>query len=134
MSGQIRLQAPIYYQGANLPPNKASYDDEKGQFVMEVGDHIAYRYEIVKILGKGSFSTVVKVFDHKRRNHLAIKVVRNDPNITKHSHKEIDILLALKVCKIYIPTLCALFFASLRVKETVSSFLRTFSSKTTSAW
>lgn len=28
---------------------------------MEVGDHIAYRYEIVKILGKGSFSTVPPV-------------------------------------------------------------------------
>ena len=35
-----------------------SYDDDKGQFVMTIGDHIAWRYEIVKQLGKGSFSTV----------------------------------------------------------------------------
>ena len=87
----------LFYQGENMPRNsRGSYDDEKGQFIMEIGDHIAYRYEIIKVMGKGSFSTVVKVFDHKRKNHLAIKVIRNDANIVKHSHKEIDILSKLQ--------------------------------------
>ena len=34
---------------------------------MILNDHIAYRYEIKEILGKGTFGTVLKVFDHKLR-------------------------------------------------------------------
>jgi hypothetical protein len=55
------VRAEIYLSLFSFHFIAASYDDEKGQFVMEVGDHIAYRYEIVKILGKGSFSTVPPV-------------------------------------------------------------------------
>jgi hypothetical protein len=30
-----------------------------------MNEHLAYRYEIVKKLGKGSFGIVLRVFDHK---------------------------------------------------------------------
>jgi serine/threonine protein kinase len=30
----------------------------------QIGDSIAYRYEIISILGKGAFGEVVKVKDH----------------------------------------------------------------------
>lgn len=36
--------------GANF-----GFDDERGDYSLIPGDHIAFRYEIIKVLGKGSF-------------------------------------------------------------------------------
>jgi hypothetical protein len=33
-----------------------SLDDEEGYYNVMIGDHLMYRYEITKILGKGSFA------------------------------------------------------------------------------
>ncbi len=40
-------------------------------------DHIAYRYEVVDLLGKGSFGQVVKAYDHKNGEYVALKIIRN---------------------------------------------------------
>ena len=32
-----------------------------------IGDHVAYRYEIMSSINKGAFGEVLKVFDHKNR-------------------------------------------------------------------
>lgn len=45
-------------------------------------DHIAYRYECLESLGKGSFGNVVLVVDHKTREKCALKVVRSDIRFT----------------------------------------------------
>ena len=37
------------------------YDDENGSYIKVLHDHIAYRYEIKEIIGKGSFGQVIKV-------------------------------------------------------------------------
>ena len=37
------------------------YDDENGSYIKVLHDHIAYRYEIREVIGKGSFGQVVKV-------------------------------------------------------------------------
>ena len=42
-----------------------------------------YRYEITKILGKGSFAQVVSCFDHKTKQKVAVKITRN----TEIDHK-----------------------------------------------
>lgn len=31
------------------------FDNDKNEYLCEMGDHIAYRYEVMKRLGKGSF-------------------------------------------------------------------------------
>ncbi|KAK6030438.1 hypothetical protein OSTOST_03423, partial [Ostertagia ostertagi] len=36
-------------------PNNCGYDDENGSYQLVAHDHIAYRYEILKVIGKGSF-------------------------------------------------------------------------------
>ena len=41
------------------------FDDEEGYYHIREGEHLLYRYEIVKTLGKGSFAQVVACRDHK---------------------------------------------------------------------
>ncbi len=53
------------------------YDDDRGDYRLVKGDHVQYRYEVLDLLGKGSFGQVVKVFDHKRKDYLALKIIRN---------------------------------------------------------
>jgi len=42
-----------------------------------VGDSIAYKYEVISLLGRGSFGKVVRAFDHKKKEHVAIKIIKN---------------------------------------------------------
>ena len=53
------------------------FDDEKGDYKVVVGDHIAYRYEVLSELGRGSFGLVLKVKDHKSKKLSALKIIKN---------------------------------------------------------
>jgi len=35
------------------------FDNYEGYYKVQMGEHIAYRYEVMKVLGKGSFAQVV---------------------------------------------------------------------------
>jgi dual specificity tyrosine-phosphorylation-regulated kinase 2/3/4 len=41
------------------------------------GDHLAYRYETLQELGRGTFGQVVKCRDHKTGNYVAIKLTKS---------------------------------------------------------
>lgn len=53
------------------------YDDEHGDYKFIENDHIGYRYEVIKFLGKGSFGTALKCIDHKTGKEVALKIVKN---------------------------------------------------------
>jgi len=53
------------------------FDDDKGDYLVKKNDHIAYRYEIVDKVGKGSFGQALKCFDHKHKSWVALKIIRN---------------------------------------------------------
>jgi len=36
-------------------PENGGFDNDKGEYICEVRDHISYRFEIKKNIGKGSF-------------------------------------------------------------------------------
>jgi len=42
-----------------------------------MNEHIGYRYEVVKKLGKGSFGIVMRCFDHKDKEFIALKILKN---------------------------------------------------------
>lgn len=83
-------------QGVVGGPQNCCYDDDQGGYVAVAHDHIAYRYETLKVLGKGSFGQVLKVYDHKTRQHVALKIVRNEKRFTRQAQEEIRILEHLK--------------------------------------
>ena len=72
------------------------YDDERGDYNIVIGDHIAYRYEIVDVLGKGSFGQVVRCVDHKTGKLVAVKIIRNKKRFHQQALVEVNILKKLK--------------------------------------
>jgi dual specificity tyrosine-phosphorylation-regulated kinase 2/3/4 len=64
--------------------------------VYELHDHVAYRYEILQKMGKGSYGEVLKVFDHKKKEHLALKIVRNKTKFNQQAFVEIQLLTHVK--------------------------------------
>ncbi|XP_011403420.2 PREDICTED: dual specificity tyrosine-phosphorylation-regulated kinase 4-like isoform X2 [Amphimedon queenslandica] len=72
------------------------YDDENGSYIKVLHDHISYRYEIREIIGKGSFGQVVKVFDHKTNQHIALKIIRNKKRFHHQALVEVKILDSLR--------------------------------------
>lgn len=72
------------------------YDDDRGDYSIVKGDHLAYRYEIVDVLGKGSFGQVVRCIDHKTGGLVAIKIIRNKKRFHQQALVEVNILQRLK--------------------------------------
>jgi dual specificity tyrosine-phosphorylation-regulated kinase 2/3/4 len=72
------------------------FDDGKGNYRITVQDHIAYRYEIIGFLGKGSFGIAVKAFDHKKKQEVAIKIIKNKKKYYYQAGVELKILQYLK--------------------------------------
>jgi len=67
--------------------NNNGYDDDQGSYVHVPHDHVAYRYEVLRMLGKGSFGQVVKVYDHREHVSVALKMVRNE----KRFHRQAQV-------------------------------------------
>ncbi|XP_021090967.2 dual specificity tyrosine-phosphorylation-regulated kinase 4 [Mesocricetus auratus] len=76
--------------------SKASFDDEHGSYMKVLHDHIAYRYEVLEMIGKGSFGQVAKCLDHKNNELVALKIIRNKKRFHHQALVELKILEALR--------------------------------------
>ncbi|KAF6843423.1 hypothetical protein CMUS01_02098 [Colletotrichum musicola] len=72
------------------------YDDDRGDYTIVPGDHLAYRYEIIDVLGKGSFGQVVRCIDHKTGVLVAVKIIRNKKRFHQQALVEVNILQKLR--------------------------------------
>eukprot|EP00760_Papus_ankaliazontas_P024417 PhM_4_TR2294/c0_g1_i1/m.70126/K18669/DYRK2_3_4; dual specificity tyrosine-phosphorylation-regulated kinase 2/3/4 len=86
-----KIQAPIPGQ-----PNDG-FDTEKGDYRVVIGDHVRYRYEILGVLGRGAFGTVLKVLDHVANTPVAMKIIRNRKKFTQQAATEIEVLTHLSL-------------------------------------
>lgn len=90
----------IYYIGQKskkIRPNKSGesnygYDDIGFHYKARIGDHIAFRFEIRAILGKGSFGQVIKCIDHKNNTTVALKMIVNTKQMHEQGEREIAII------------------------------------------
>ncbi len=76
--------------------SQAGYDDEDGYYVYQIHDHIAYRYEILERIGKGSFGQVFKCMDHKSEQVVALKMIKNKKRFHEQAIVEIRALDAIR--------------------------------------
>lgn len=83
-------------QVPNLSKPNMGFDDDDGDYCAVVGNHVGYRYEIKGTLGKGSFGQVLKCYDHKRKEYVALKVVKNKPKFKDQGLVEVKILKYLR--------------------------------------
>lgn len=60
------------------------------------GNHLWYRYEIIESLGKGAFGEVLKWFDHKEKEEVAIKILKNSSENYEQGMNEVNILKYIK--------------------------------------
>ena len=90
----------IYYIGPlskkNKNVSKVGFDDSHSHYKSHIGDHIAYRYEIKDIFGKGAFGQVIKAYDHKLQINVALKIIINTEQMHEQGLIEIQILKHLK--------------------------------------
>lgn len=71
------------------------YDDSHHSYRKIKGDHIAYRYEIRGLLGTGSFGEVLRAYDHRNKEVVALKILKNEQRFLTEAMKEINILKTL---------------------------------------
>ncbi|KAI8842727.1 dual specificity tyrosine-phosphorylation-regulated kinase 4-like protein, partial [Chytriomyces cf. hyalinus JEL632] len=78
------------------PNHQKGYDDSKGDYYITPHDHVGYRYELISILGKGSFGQVAKCFDHRTKTIVALKVIKNKKRFEKQGVVEVKVLDRLR--------------------------------------
>lgn len=100
---EIRGFKEIYFTGQNArkserapadggPTHNGGYDDERGDYLVMNHDHLAYRYEVIGLLGRGSFGQVLQCKDHKTGRSVAIKLIRNKRRFHHQALVEVKIL------------------------------------------
>ncbi|XP_068988430.1 probable serine/threonine-protein kinase dyrk2 isoform X2 [Bombus flavifrons] len=97
---EIQKYSEIWYLGLSATKirgkdgaaQNGGYDDEDGSYNKVFHDHISYRYEILEVIGKGSFGQVIRALDHKTGQYIAIKIIRNKKRFHHQALVEVKIL------------------------------------------
>jgi hypothetical protein len=100
--GELLDYQVVYYLGPEITgrwqmpteeeTNQGKYDDDKGDYKVGIGQHIGYRYEIVALLGNGSFGQAVKCLDHKTHEYVALKIIRSKKRFYHQATIEVKVL------------------------------------------
>lgn len=102
--GEILEYKQVYFLGSTAKkvkastraPNNHGFDDERGDYKVVVGDHLAFRYEVLGQLGKGSFGQVLRCRDHKTGQVLAVKIIRNKKRFHHQALVEVKLLVYIR--------------------------------------
>ncbi|CDW81753.1 dual specificity tyrosine-phosphorylation-regulated kinase 4 [Stylonychia lemnae] len=98
---ELQSFGEVFYVNSSSEANEAfnletdmnnGYDDDQNYYRYRLNEHIMYRYEIVERLGRGSFGQVFKCYDHKLKEEVALKIIRNKQKFHKQALVELKIL------------------------------------------
>lgn len=92
---EIRKYETVYYFGHKAKKLSEGFTDRNGIYKAMAGDHLGYRYEILEMIGKGTFGHVYKCFDYKHNQLVAVKIIRRNSNTRKQGENEVKILETL---------------------------------------
>ncbi|XP_011182090.2 dual specificity tyrosine-phosphorylation-regulated kinase 2 [Zeugodacus cucurbitae] len=103
---ELKVYKEVWYFGHNATKNfnktptngtaNSGFDDDNGNYKIIIHDHIAFRYEILEVIGKGSFGQVIRAMDHKTNTYVAIKIIRNKRRFLNQAVVELNILDELR--------------------------------------
>lgn len=85
----------IYFFGPDAKKSQRIYTDNEGFYIININDHISYRYEILEILGSGSFGQVVKCLDYKSQELVALKILKKNIRFKKSGELEFNMIKLL---------------------------------------
>ena len=77
--------------------NKFNFNDREGDYLFKKGYHLNYRYEIIGLLGKGSFGEAVQCYDHKNKEIVCIKIINSREEFQNQAMIEIKILTSISL-------------------------------------
>ncbi|KAJ1417584.1 kinase-like domain-containing protein [Ochromonadaceae sp. CCMP2298] len=77
------------------PHLQSNWDDGEGYYKARIGEVVGDRFQIMGVVGKGVFSTVLKCLDLNSGDgtqHVAVKMIRSNDTMRKAADKEVSIL------------------------------------------
>ena len=80
------------------PHLQSNWDDGEGYYKARIGELVGERFQILGVVGKGVFSTVLKCVDLRAGDgttNVAVKMIRNNDTMRKAAEKEKSILLSI---------------------------------------
>ena len=77
--------------------NNFNFNDREGDYQFQKGYHLNYRYEIIELLGKGSFGEAVKCYDHKNKEIVCVKIINSRDEFQNQGLIEIKILTSISL-------------------------------------
>lgn len=86
----------VYYIRSAPVQTKKSINQIPNFFHFVKNDHIAYRYQQIQVIGKGTFGSVFECYDHKNNEKVAIKMLRDKPKVHSQITFELDLLKMLQ--------------------------------------
>ncbi|XP_039682321.1 dual specificity protein kinase CLK4-like isoform X3 [Perca fluviatilis] len=76
---------------------KSCEDNEEGHLDYHIGLVMKERYEVVSTLGVGAFGKVVECIDRDKKDHVAVKIVRNIECFCEVARSEIAVLEEINI-------------------------------------
>jgi dual-specificity kinase len=77
-------------------PKNMKVDDDDGHYIVVPDAELTDKYQIVRLLGQGTFGKVVQANDRRRNKQVAVKIIRSVQKYRDASRIELRVLATLK--------------------------------------
>jgi len=94
----IKKAADVHVKVVTDPPHQKNVkvDDDDGHYIVVPDNDLTDRYQMIRLLGQGTFGKVVQARDRKRNKLVAIKIIRSVQKYRDASKIELRVLATLK--------------------------------------